>query len=235
MGCDIHLHVEVRDQSGNWSELEGAPSYRGRNYELFAMLADVRNYGETPGEISEADWLASADHGMLHSDRIDPIDEPRGLPDDVSAAVQQSSDEWGIDGHSHSWFTVEELLSVDWATRMITYRGYVSPEQFYRFKRFNGSIGTTPESWCGYTSGEKITNDEMMRRIENGELWTPWSKGDKPSDEKLWRHPYTPLQWTVTWSAAIGEFSRMLLELSHIALTQADGLDGVRIVFWFDN
>lgn len=60
--------------------------YEGRSYELFALLAGVRNY-----------------------DYVTPIHSPRGVPSDVSETVRKIIDRWGVDGHSHSYFTVAEL------------------------------------------------------------------------------------------------------------------------------
>lgn len=106
MGCDIHLYVEERLNDGKWGcvdyfktnpfysddplnekEYKHIPIYDGRDYALFATLANVRNYGD-----------------------ITPISEPRGLPDDVSDIVEKASNDWGDDGHSHSWFTAKELF-----------------------------------------------------------------------------------------------------------------------------
>lgn len=60
-----------------------------RHYDLFAVLAGVRNYG----------------------DRQLPISSPRGLPPDVSSLIQKASDRWDSDGHSHSYLTLRELLA----------------------------------------------------------------------------------------------------------------------------
>ena len=65
--------------------------FRQRNYVLFSLLADVRNDGS-----------------------IDPFDEPRGVPDDVSSAGYTFMHSYGVDGHSHTWYTLQELLDVDW-------------------------------------------------------------------------------------------------------------------------
>lgn len=65
--------------------------YRGRNYGLFSILADVRNY----------------------DDEIKAICEPKGIPDDASTGYKYQID-WCGDGHSHSYFTLDELLNVDW-------------------------------------------------------------------------------------------------------------------------
>ncbi len=89
MGCDIHWFVERQRDDGAWevvSEADGPHRY----YNLFFALAGVR-YGTAV-----------------------PIAEPRGLPDDVSDEVKRDSDDWGCDGHSHSWHTLETLLAYDW-------------------------------------------------------------------------------------------------------------------------
>ena len=45
MGCDIHLMVEFK---GKYCWKNGGSIDVGRNYELFAILADVRNYHDIP-------------------------------------------------------------------------------------------------------------------------------------------------------------------------------------------
>lgn len=68
--------------------------YQGRNYELFARLADVRNY-----------------------DGTDPLFEGRGIPSDASDEGAKWMESWGQDGHSHTHFTLAELLAEDWSKR----------------------------------------------------------------------------------------------------------------------
>jgi hypothetical protein len=46
---------------------------------------------------------------------VDPIDFPRGIPDDLSSGYMYIVDRWEGDGHSHSYFTLHELLNVDWS------------------------------------------------------------------------------------------------------------------------
>lgn len=100
MGCDIHMFVEkrinekwecidtiVEDEYGNLDVPYDKRIYHERNYSFFALLANVRNDA-----------------------CVKPISEPRGLPDDVSEIVKKVSNYWGCDGHSHSYYTLEELL-----------------------------------------------------------------------------------------------------------------------------
>jgi len=69
MGCDIHVHVEYK-ADGKWYHYNH-PNV-GRNYELFAKMAGVRDQGN-----------------------IGPIVQPRGLPDDVSFTTLFDSQRWG--------------------------------------------------------------------------------------------------------------------------------------------
>lgn len=88
MGCDIHFHVESKGTSWNPEEwvYEGVLYSRDRNYRLFAELADVRSGGE-----------------------IEPIAEPRGLPQKISYPVEDDFERWKADAHSTTWLTLSEL------------------------------------------------------------------------------------------------------------------------------
>ena len=184
MGCDIHFYVEVLDEGGLWihhnwredcynrdedgriiyyqdEEEDGIrvwpsmdydkyfkhPLYVGRNYDLFAILANVRNgYG-----------FAGCDTG----DGFNPISEPRGLPYDVSPEIREESDYYGIDGHSHTWFTIQELLDYDW-DQVAILRGVVTVEQAEEYRR----SGKKPETYCGWTNApghEQIEWEEKYR------------------------------------------------------------------------
>lgn len=93
MGCDIHSRFEVRQASSPdcdpcWHDV--GEGFDDRDYEFFAAFADVRNY-----------------HG------ITPIAKPRDLPDDACENIKELSENYGIDGHSHSWFTLAEIKAFD--------------------------------------------------------------------------------------------------------------------------
>ena len=72
----------------------GEKFYSGRNYHLFGILAQVRTW-----------------------DTSESISEPKGIPDDASYAYKYMCDQWHGDAHSHSYFTLEELLEVDWVSK----------------------------------------------------------------------------------------------------------------------
>lgn len=120
MGCDIHLYAErKRETDHKWERVHPPVEFRdpwyvkmaaedryyaedartewfsGRNYSLFAMLAGVRNY-----------------------DEIEPLCEPRGIPDDLSPellSIYRQVDDGSMGDHSFSWLTLGELAAVDWA------------------------------------------------------------------------------------------------------------------------
>lgn len=118
--------------------------YDGRNYNLFSILADVRNgYG-----------FAGVDTG----DGFVPITKPRGVPEDASHYFRHQVAEWGPDGHSHSWISLLDLIDYDWQ-QVTKKRGWVRPDQYGIWKAKGA-----PESWSGGISGGNVrhlTNEQM--------------------------------------------------------------------------
>jgi len=128
MGCDIHCYIEYKtEKSDMWWNFGGRIN-PGRNYLIFALLANVRNY-----------------------DRLDPVLYPKGLPEDIGpmargdarlyvsdngndekgCCTRENAERWvkaGVseytddrkafvthpDWHSHSWCTAAELERVFW-------------------------------------------------------------------------------------------------------------------------
>lgn len=88
--CDEWEYEEEEGEYSYWSVPYEKKFYRGRNYSLFSILADVRG-------------------------GLEPIAEPRGIPDDASYAYKIEAKQMEGDGHSHSYFTLEELKNIDWS------------------------------------------------------------------------------------------------------------------------
>lgn len=109
MGCDIHLFVE-RKEGIEWDKCEwigcGFPIPINRNYSLFSILANVRNNDKNP---------------------FYPIEDPRGLPDDLSDELKNVilKDRFcsKSDGHDHSWLTLKEILGFDWDSKITSGEG----------------------------------------------------------------------------------------------------------------
>jgi hypothetical protein len=221
MGCDIHSYAEVfRD--GKWCKVgkifknpyydqTSKSGFNGpltdhpydlRTYDLYAMLADVRNgYG-----------FAGVDTGS----GFKTISNPRGLPNDVSDDVRQESEDWGLDGHSHSWLLLSEII--DWSGWKLetTKRGCVSPIQYQDFKEKG-----KPESYCGWAAGpttKHVSNEEMDEIISC-----------KLDDDISY---YTQVSWKETYKDRAGTF---LTETIPALKKLSQKTEDIRMVFWFDN
>lgn len=90
MGTDIHPYVEAQDDGGVWRYVPFIKLEINRNYDLFGILADVRNGAG-----------------------LEPISEPRGLPKDVAPETKALyRDECD---YAESWVTLQELYDYDWS------------------------------------------------------------------------------------------------------------------------
>ncbi len=72
--------------------------------------------------------------GLDHTG-IEPIAEPRGLPDDLSPVLCAWAElhiEEGL-AHEPSWLLAREILDFDWHARTILHRGYVMMSQAHHF------------------------------------------------------------------------------------------------------
>ena len=89
MGCDIHAMIEKKEKDYDWWINAGDPEI-GRDYLIFAVLANVRNY-----------------------DNVPYISAPRGVPSNACSPYRAWSQKMGVDGHSHSWLLLRELKEFD--------------------------------------------------------------------------------------------------------------------------
>jgi len=219
MGCDIHLYVEVRQADGSWKSVDQWVTedgyfhvpyekqfYNGRNYDLFAILANVRNGVGFAGVKTGAGF--------------NPISEPKGLPADVSTEVKQCSENWGADGHSHSWHTVSDLWAFDWTQTTIN-QGWINGETF---QRWQWNIDEPPVTYCGGVSGPSVklvTVDEMKALV------AACPKGDLSSLGDT----YCLASWGIMYCAAAPYFwSNTIPRLLRLGKPE-----DVRIVFFFDS
>ena len=54
-----------------------------------------------------------------YSETLPIIDKPRGLPEDISDEMRLLAEDFGQDGHSHSWVSCQELLGFNWSDHEI--------------------------------------------------------------------------------------------------------------------
>lgn len=141
MGCDIHLFVEVRDaadapwrlQRVTWTptaskrcpEPPVEVGYDWRNYNLFSILADVRNTRERDRKRREEFFRRVGVSDLLgwgdQSQGFNPIAEPRGVPEDISAELRSiiaDEDKAQSDAWEQHVFSYKEAVG-DFYTRFI--------------------------------------------------------------------------------------------------------------------
>jgi hypothetical protein len=178
--------------------------YTGRNYDLFAILADVRN--------------GRGFAGVVTGEGFNPIDDPRGVPEDASAYVKEECERWDGDGHSHSYMTLRDLKEYDW-DQVTTHSGVVGEDEFKVWK-----LTGKPNGWSGGVSGGSVTHlsVEEMNDLLRG-------KYPRKADKSY----YTEVSWVEAYHESVGYF----YDKSIPALEELAGgdPDSVRIVFWFDN
>jgi len=264
MGCDIHLYAEAKTPKG-WQLLtppkgtgyvSGGPRdqtpkapyrieydpgeeppkaetwFSDCNYDLFSMLADVRN--EPGGPV--------------------PIFPCRGMPKDVSREIANMCEGWGVDGHSHTHFTVAELRAYFERMKDRTYtdHGVVDGKAFEHLQ----STGERPTSWSKSISGIGfgiVTVTERMYRsiqhlVKHDKTANRWRENqtvlravDAPShfrgilrdlkpvpDAQGLYSIYVQTMWARRYECP--SFLALLDELSAYGPE-----DSIRVVCWFDN
>lgn len=173
MGTDIHLQVQGR-RDGIWEFVNRKPFPSwgsrhfswgavptGRDYDLFAFLANVRN-----------------GFGFAGCYRHEPISPPfadRGLPEDYVNPEEPTytretftgGDFW-IGDHSFTWATLAELRDAPWDMEF-TSGGIVGPEDFGLWQETG-----MPSSWSGDVSGPDIVvhndTEEYAKMIVEGRI-----------------------------------------------------------------
>jgi hypothetical protein len=162
MGTDIHGVFQRRTSVG-W---EDVPSLfqRNRHYQLFAVLAGVRNgrgfagirTGDPVVPISQPRGLP-ADFALIDDDLDDPrhpMTKPAWDADPHSKYYEPGEDGYGemwMGDHSHSWLTADEILRWAETAPVVEKIGVISREQFATWKR-----GESPGEYSGGVSGPGV-------------------------------------------------------------------------------
>ena len=146
MGTDITFMVEEKSADGTWKltnpleknldynpedpDLKDEPEFipttidLGRNYCMFAILANVRN-----GSRSEGKFI--------------PISKPKGLPKGTNKFILNWYKSWE-DCFDPSWLTYQEIINFDW-TQIIQREAMVDPEAAHLFQ--GNPLGFPKENW----------------------------------------------------------------------------------------
>lgn len=234
MGCDIHAGIEVNDGNG-WTPLRWPNRwYRPddpdekpetprldlrRNYDAFAILADVRN----------GVGFAGCDLG----DGFVPIAEQRGFPED---AHPETLDDACTGDHSATYLTADEILAYDW-TRKAKHRGIVNAAQFEawdRCKRWD----PRPKEFCGGVMGanvKKISVEAMRTLVAEVMGKDKFGAGWDAGVERLKKehgNTYCQIEWEEPYTESAGELWTMVVPL--LMKLKREHKD-VRLVMNFDS
>lgn len=163
--------------------------YGDRHYDVFAILANVRNGSGFAGVDTGNPWPF--------------IQNGRELPEDACLEVIEYMSHYQ---HSPGWVTLQEITKYDW-DYVRTKRGVVNEAQFREWLLNGDAQGSGPSGWSGAVSGgmvRHITNEEML------ELMT----GLKYKDPDL--SYYTKVQWLQTARDVCEPFIERMKELAKV-------------------
>jgi hypothetical protein len=229
MGCDIHLRIEVR-KDGKWQPASAqrvcddckGTGNRDRGGECYWCKGTGNNSGFQSRAYDTFGALANVRNGTW-GDPVPFIDEPRGLPDDLSPELKAASGDiegdedgergWAFGDHSFSWLTLKELLAYNWDAT-VEKRAYVDATTFAAWE---ASGDVSPGSYCAGTNSEVVSNEEMRRRLAAGIQPREWV--------------YTLAVWREPVAKLCAEFHDDFIP----ALMKLGEPDDVRIVFGFDS
>lgn len=153
MGTDIHSLGQVKTYANWWKTRLVRVANDDRNYDSFAILADVRNGSGFAGIVTGEGWPVIA--------------PPRGLPpqSEFQKTTEHHFDNFWMGDHTHSWLLLSEMKEfLEKTLKPMRYKsiGVVSRDVFIDLKE--GKL-KSPESWCGAVGDGSTTIDESE--------WTP--------------------------------------------------------------
>lgn len=186
------------NQENWWNPVIRIDDIVGRNYDMFGLLFGVRNYAN-----------------------YDAIAENRGTPeyeewqlkneDESKVLTQEDSEEWGVDGHSHTWMLYSEIEKIDWEkeTNQVDERihQYVKQKDgsLKYFCKFSAGGEIDAEDYEQMKQGKEVVKDKFVFKLEKLKL------KDALGDD--WQHLFN-----------------LMKELARVR-----GPENVRLVVWFDN
>ena len=203
MSAEMYAAIEYRNRQGWLAREYREASFAvpiDQDYDLFAILANVRNGSRYEGDLFE------------------PIACARGFPADISDEARQAC----TGDHSPTWVGLREILDFDW-TRSVTKYGYLNGVEYARWDR---NVRRAP--WPARYHGEEeiarlgvavITEADMQARLRP----TP---RDPPTDLAA---VYCKASWKEGYALCAEQLWQVLLP-PMLLLSRQYGLDNVRLV-----
>ena len=226
MGCDIHIAIQCQEPDGQWANVpwqhvwsfkgadaavEGIPVapdvFRNRNYDLFGILANVRNGSGFAGIKTGEGWPSIApDRGWPEGFSVESLGPDPRYP-------QGGNRDLG--DHSFTWVSLDELKAFDWDGTGTWIYGVVPADEYERLS----VAGGRPRSYCGGISGPGI------RTYEPDDYKLAKSVGQLPP------RPHVRMVWPETAREATGDWpGRVFPWLDELAAGRP-----LRLVMGFDS
>jgi hypothetical protein len=197
MGTDIHPVVQRRDNDASPWEFVDIPKNNdygnildNRNYNVFAILANVRNGYGFAGVVTGSGFKPISDNRGLPEDfpplidecyaRITPVDDNASSDSTAIAISDEDYDDFYykdpnyvyFGDHSHTWVTLRELLEYDWDDLNVQ-AGVIVEAQYREWMKTEDYFHKMPPSYAGAISGPNmvtVTETEYVSALRAGTL-----------------------------------------------------------------
>jgi hypothetical protein len=186
MGCDIHLYIEYKNKKvafdgykDNWHSF-GQRINPGRNYAMFALMANVRNHysdGKLPvlveprGIPDDAEYYSSGDDRIyISEEKYDgehsvTMERAKSWVESGSSKFinnQKGEPTWVTDpdNHSHSWLTTSEFETI--INNYLELEAGWHKERVDTHNKMVAKENIQPISWM---YAPPVTNDEPQYQV----------------------------------------------------------------------
>lgn len=243
MGCDIHFYLEKRENNrwvsaDKWTtefdkELDDDYTdvkwedcaYKGRNYTLFSILADVRNNEDIDAISAPKGFPFNASPELFNQYTVKVTDGTKlermqeWVDMELSTWVEKGKICTNPDYHSASYLTTKEILSYNWFnTSKETF--YIELEEYISF----GIFYATPD-YREYYKRKRYFPGPDEHVVSEEELEQAVCSSIFPENTVV------KVERNVPYSVDCKEFWTHTIPL----MCSLGDLDSVRAVFWFDN
>ena len=210
MGCDIHPTWEVYTKSGKWMP-KGGVSCLSRDYNFFALIADVRNDG---------------------SAHVHPFYCERGVPDDSKQSLIDEFEEC-CDYHSPSHFYLNEFkhdyenemdkMVIDYSVKYSLLLYYKKVKGTLTGNEANGLWNINKYTEMPIRKFDELLNDESIKCML--ELNTM---------PKEYKDKFARIVNEVPYHEEFGQTYKEIMQEAK-ARFKSKKLEDIRITYWFDN
>jgi len=217
MGCDIHSLGQVK-KNGKWISKIARVGGDDRDYDSFAVLANVRNGSGFAGVETGEGWPFMSEPKGLPSD-LDINDEYVSVPTwywCFDKEKKEPQDELWMGDHSHSYHTLAEIEEFVESKLPKTYRktGIIDKQMFLDIQE--GKLDT-PTSWCGglYSKTAKIVSVEDVHKSDD--------------------YTHVKYYWEQSTMDCLYFLDKAITAMRELAKEEGVSHDEIRLVFGFDS